>query len=284
MGQVRLHKYIADCGVFSRRKAEEAILQGRVSVNGKRIERLGVKIDPAQDAVSVDGCLVDCAGVDKVYILLNKPRGFVTTVHDPEGRKTVMDLVPETGERIYPVGRLDYLSEGLLLLTNDGEVAQKIAHPSFGIEKVYEVKVFGEISEEHLERLRKGAVLSGREVVPKSVRPIKLLRGKSWLEFRIGEGRNREVRRLCERAGLTVDKLRRVSIGALSVAGIAPGKHVFLTRSWLLKALSAREGYRSNKKSVRLKKRGYPSGRSADDKNFRRFRRESYFDTVNQLS
>ena len=282
MGQVRLHKYIADCGLTSRRKAEELILQGRVVVNGKKVTRLGVKVDGGVDAVLVDGRPVDSVGVKRVYVLLNKPRGFVTTASDPEGRKTVMDLVQDVGERIYPVGRLDYLSEGLLLLTNDGEVAQEVSHPSHGIEKVYEVKIFGEVTGAHLERLREGAFIQGKRVVPKSARVIKRLKGKTWLEFRIGEGRNREVRKICERVGLTVDKLKRVSIGALSIAGIAPGKYIFLTRAQLLKALRSREGYLSSKKSLRPKRSA--TGRSADDKNFQRFRREKYFATMEELA
>ena len=159
MSEVRLQKYIADCGITSRRKAEELIVQGRVEVNGELITELGTKVNAGRDAVVVDGNPIDINRVEKMYLLLNKPRGYVTTLNDPEGRKTVMDLVREISERIYPVGRLDYLSEGLLLLTNDGELANKIMHPSHEVVKVYEVKVFGAVNETILKKLRDGATL-----------------------------------------------------------------------------------------------------------------------------
>ena len=279
MKLMRLQKYIADCGVTSRRKAEEMILEGRVSVNGQPSRNLGVKVSHS-DAVVVDGNPIDLNQVQKLYILLNKPRGCVTTVSDPEGRKTVMDLVPEISERIYPVGRLDYLSEGLLILTNDGEMANKIMHPSHNVIKVYEVKVFGIVSEEHLNALREGYPLKGKRVRPRSVRIIKRLANKTWLEFRIGEGKNREIRKICEWAGMTVDKLRRVSLGGIHIEGIAPGNHVFLTKKQMLKCFEQEE-YFSPKKTIPVKKgRSGDSRISADARTFRRFRREVYFETL----
>ena len=143
---IRLQKAIADAGITSRRKAEEMILQGRVQVNGEKVRLLGTKVNPDHDAVVVDGDPIDMGRKENIYIVLNKPRGIITSMSDPEGRKTVMDLVQDVTERIYPVGRLDYLSEGLLLMTNDGELANNIIHPREGITKVYEVKVFGAVS------------------------------------------------------------------------------------------------------------------------------------------
>ena len=253
MKLMRLQKYIADCGVVSRRKAEELILQGRVSVNGELVKVLGTKVG-VEDTVLVDGSPIELGRIRKIYILLNKPRGCVTTVSDPEGRKTVMDLIPEISERIYPVGRLDYLSEGLLFLTNDGEMANKIMHPSHNVIKVYEVKVFGIVLEKHLKTLREGFPLGRKRVCPRSVRVIKRLASKTWLEFRIGEGKNREIRKICEWAGMTIDKLRRVSLGGIHIEGIAPGKHIFLTKRQMLKGLEGKE-YISPKKTISLKKR-----------------------------
>ena len=279
MKLMRLQKYIADCGVTSRRKAEELILQGRVCVNGELVRILGTRVG-REDAVLVDGSPIDLNQVQKIYILLNKPRGCVTTVSDPEGRKTVMDLMPEVSERIYPVGRLDYLSEGLLVLTNDGEMANRIMHPTHNVIKVYEVKVFGMVLEEHLKALREGYPLKGKRIRPRSVRVVKRLAGKTWLEFRIGEGKNREIRKICEWAGMTVDKLRRVSLGGIHIEGIAPGKYTFLTKKQMLSGLDVEE-YFSPKKTVSLKKRrGRDDRLRADARTFRRFRRDVYFETL----
>ena len=279
MKLIRLQKYIADCGVASRRKGEELILQGRVRVNGKVVRILGTKVAP-EDVVLVDGGPLDSSRTQKVYVLLNKPRGCVTTVNDPEGRKTVMDLVPEISERIYPVGRLDYLSEGLLLLTNDGEMAHKIMHPSHDVVKSYEVKVFGIVLEEHLKALREGYPLGKKRIRPRSVRVIKRLSSKTWLEFRIGDGKNREIRRMCEWAGMTVDKLRRVSLGGIHIQGIAPGKYVFLTKRQVLAGLGGGEFF-SPKKTISLKKRRKVDDRlRADARTFRRFRKDVYFETL----
>ena len=279
MKLMRLQKYIADCGVTSRRKAEELIAEGRVSVNGEVVRIPGTKV-AGEDAVLVDGTPLDLNQIQTLYVLLNKPRGYMTTVDDPEGRKTVMDLVPEISERIYPVGRLDYLSEGLLLLTNDGEMANKIMHPSHNVIKVYEVKVFGVVLEEHLKALREGYPLGKKRIRPRSVRVIKRLASKTWLEFRIGEGKNREIRRICEWAGMTVDKLRRVSLGGIHIQGIAPGKYVLLTKRQMLKGLEEEEFF-SPKKTVSVRgRRRFDSRLVADARTFRRFRKDVYFETL----
>lgn len=291
--QVRLQKFIADAGVTSRRKAEHLIIQGRVTVNGKVVTELGTKVNPHIDAVMVDGSIADLNAVNKVYLMLHKPRGVMTTLNDPEGRETVMDLVKSVSERIYPVGRLDYLSEGLLIMTNDGEVANMIMHPSFNVQKVYEVKVFGSITETILAKLRAGAQLEDGFMKPLSVRVVKQLPTKTWIEFRLNEGKNREIRRLCEHVGLTVDKLKRLAIGGLTVDGVAPGKHRILSRDELLLAIGIKENgealqtkkaeFVSKKRTIDLVKKRAQPGTIADDEAFHKFRRETYFDSLKQI-
>lgn len=290
---VRLQKFIADCGITSRRKAEDLIVQGRVKVNGIAVRELGSKVNPTIDAVEVDGKAADLGSVEKIYMVMNKPRGIMTTVSDPEGRDTVLDLCKEISERIYPVGRLDYLSEGLLLMTNDGDFANLVIHPSSEITKVYEVKVFGAVNEFLLKKLRAGVYIDGVMTKPQSVRIIKQLQTKTWLEFRINEGKNREIRRMCEASGLTVDKLKRVAIGGLTVEGIAPGSYRLVTRKSLLAAIGIDKAgnkiesaveYISSKKSVNIKKKGHQSCTAADDKAFVKFRRETYFQSIKDIA
>ncbi len=287
---IRLQKYIADCGVTSRRKAEELIAQGDVTVNGQTIAEQGVKVDPEEDVVEVNGKVIDLLTVDHVYLVMNKPRSYVTTVSDPEGRRTVMDLVP-IKTRVYPVGRLDYLSEGLLLFTNDGDLANKIMHPSFAVTKTYEVKVFGKINDVLLRKLRSGVSENGETLKPKSVRVIQHLPNKTWLEFRLEEGKNREIRRICEASGLTIDKLKRVAIGNLAVSSLAPGSWEFITKSDLLKAIGiTKDGsqrsdyteYMSTKKSIDVKKssRKQKDAKMADAAEFARYRKDEYYETL----
>ena len=293
--EIRLQKFIADCGVTSRRKAEGLITQGRVEINGQVVTELGTKVNPYTDIVMVDGALADLNAVDKVYLMLHKPRGYVTTLNDPEGRETVMDFVKEISERIYPVGRLDYLSEGLLLMTNDGEFANMIMHPKYNVQKVYEVKVFGSVTETIINKLKAGAYLEEGFVKPTSVRVIKQLPTKTWIEFRLNEGRNREIRRLCEAVGLTVDKLKRLVIGNLSVEGVAPGKFRVMSKQQMLSAIGLNEdgtlkkvlnaeGFISSKKTIDLKKKRPQPGTVADDETFQKFRRETYFDSLKQIA
>jgi len=264
MKSVRLQKYIADCGVTSRRKAEDLILLGHVRVNGIKITELGVKVNPKEDAVSVKGEAIDLLTVDHLYVVLNKPKGYMCTVDDPEGRKTVMDLCKGVSTRIYPIGRLDFNSEGLLLLTNDGDLAHKIMHPKYEVEKVYEVKVFGRVNEGILKKLRQGINTSEGKMKPHSVRIIKVLRNKTWLEFRLKEGKNREIRKICEAQHIMVDTLRRIAIGGLCIDGIKPGKFLFIQKNKLRQLIgmnkdgskSSREvKYISNKKSMKIDNR-----------------------------
>ena len=287
---MRLQKYIADCGVTSRRKAEVLISEGRVTVNNQKVTELGTKVDPTSDIISVNGEVIDLLTVDHVYMVMNKPRSYVTTVSDPEGRKTVMDLIP-VKTRVFPVGRLDYLSEGLLLFTNDGDLGHKIMHPSFEIVKTYEVKVFGKVNDIILKRLRAGTHGPDGVLKPKSVRVIEQLPNKTWLEFRLSEGKNREIRRICEDAGVTIDKLRRVAIGNLSIDGIQVGKWEYLTKAQLLKALGINKDgskrldyveYDSRKKTIDVKKssRKQKEAKFADAKEFNRYRKDEYYETI----
>ncbi|HLW57802.1 MAG TPA: pseudouridine synthase [Bacteriovoracaceae bacterium] len=291
---IRLQKVIADCGVTSRRKAEDLILAGRVKVNGVVIRELGTKVNPEEDAIQVDDQALEVGAVDKVYIVMNKPRAYMTTVSDPEGRPTVLDLIFGVKQRIFPVGRLDYLSEGLLILTNDGDLANMIMHPKYEVEKTYEVKVFGMVNEAILAKIRKGVMTEEGLLKPKSVRVIEQLPNKTWLEFRLNEGKNREIRRICEAVDLTVDKLRRVAIGGLNVASLGVGRYVFTTRKELLKALGLNEHgtkvvdrkFISPKKTLnvtKIQKIVGKTARPADDKKFHSFRKESYYETIKSM-
>lgn len=293
--EIRLQKLIADSGVCSRRKAEVLIAEGRVAVNGLVVVEMGTKVNPNIDVVSVDDKVIDQASIEKVYVLLNKPRAYVTTTMDPEGRKTVMDLVWGVPTRLYPVGRLDYLSEGLLLLTNDGDMANKIMHPRYEVTKVYEVKVFGHVNELLLEKIRKGVMTEDGLMKPKSVRMIEQLPNKTWLEFRLAEGKNREIRKICEAMDLTVDKLRRVAIEGLTIQGLPVGQFAFFTKRELLKALGMNEdGERLNnrpafvsiKKTIDTRKATKMVGktaRPADDRRYQGFRKDKYYETVRSI-
>lgn len=293
---IRLQKFIADGGICSRRAAENLIIQGRVTVNGNVVTELGTKVSPDNDVVSVDDKMVSTSAIDKVYVILNKPRACVTTLNDPEGRKTVMDYIWGMPSRIYPVGRLDYLSEGLLLLTNDGEMANRIMHPRYEVTKVYEVKVFGHVNETLLSKVRKGVMTEDGLMKPLSVRIIEQLPNKTWLEFRLNEGKNREIRKICEAMELTVDKLRRVAIEGLTIQGLGVGSFTFVTKKDLLKALGMDEAgnrierlrpkFVSAKKTVAVRKAEKMVGktaRSADDRKHQVFRKANYYATVQSI-
>ena len=226
----RLQKLIAGQGITSRRKAEELITSGRVSVNGQIVSQLGAKADIDKDHIRVDGKLLHGRSRE-IYIMLNKPRGYVSTVSDPEGRPTVMDLVKAAGTRVYPVGRLDYLSEGLLLLTNDGELAYKLTRASSGIPKTYLVKVSGRPAEALIAKLRGGVMIGGQQPGPRLRRvktapaKIRLIKeaDNPWYEVTLIEGRNRQIRRMFEEIGHHVEKIRRVGYGPLKL-DVPPGE------------------------------------------------------------
>ncbi len=220
----RLQKILSAAGVASRRAAERLIVDGRVSVNGSVVRELGSRAHAEADDIRVDGRRISAPR--RIYLLLNKPRGVVTTRFDPQGRPTVLDLVPGPREYVYPVGRLDYDSEGLLLLTNDGELAARLMHPRHQVDRVYEAQVRGAPNEADLRRLARGVVIDGRKTAPATVR----LRGArkeddapATLEITIHEGRSRQVRKMCLAIGHPVLRLRRIRIGPISDASLKPG-------------------------------------------------------------
>jgi len=212
----RLQKILSQAGVASRRASEQLMLEGRVTVNGVTISELGTKADPATDDIRVDGRRVKIA-VRHRYLLLNKPRGYVTTRSDPERRATVLDLLKGVKEYVYPVGRLDYETEVLLLLTNDGDLAARLTHPSHEVPRVYEARVLGIPDEHDMQRLSRGLVIDGRRTAPAEVRLLPQRRDQSdaTLVITLREGRNRQVRDMCDAIGHPVEHLKRVAIGAL---------------------------------------------------------------------
>lgn len=224
----RLQKILGNAGVASRRAAEEMIRAGRVSVDGVVVTQLGSKYDAGQHEIMVDGARI--AGKEKrVYILLNKPQGYLSTARDDRGRKTVLDLLPDFSVRLYPVGRLDADTEGLLLITNDGEITQGLLHPRFEIDKVYHAEVEGTITEEGLTRLRNGILLEDGRTAPACVRILRKEEGRTWIEAIIHEGRNRQVRRMFAAIGCRVCALRRVRFAMLTLRGLACGAFRHLT-------------------------------------------------------
>lgn len=234
MAEERLQKIIARAGFASRREAEEMIRGGRVTVNGRVVSELGSKADAATDHVKVDGKLITRPETRR-YILLNKPKEVMTTVDDPQGRTTVLDLVRGVKERLFPVGRLDYHSEGLILLTNDGELAFRVAHPSQGSVKTYHVKVRGVPAERLVEKLERGITIEGKRTLPCEIRRLRTTgksdeEGNSWYEVKLREGRTQQIRKMFKAVGHPVTKLKRVAIGSLSDPRLAAGQWRELTR------------------------------------------------------
>lgn len=228
MEKIRIQKIMSDAGFCSRRKAEELISQGRVKLNGRPV-KLGDKAD-SKALITVDGERIYIPRKkNMVYIMLNKPRGYVTTVSDELDRKCVMDLFDDLEERVYPVGRLDKNSEGLLLFTNDGEFANNIMHPSRHISKTYRVTVRPDISDEQLVRLSEGVEIDGKKTLPANVVVKDKEAGRVVLLITIKEGRNRQIRKMCEAVGLEVARLRRISIGPLKLGMLKPGAYRNLT-------------------------------------------------------
>jgi 23S rRNA pseudouridine2605 synthase len=233
----RLQKVLSQAGVASRRASEKLIAEGRVTVNGQTVREMGTKADPAVDDIRLDGRRIKGAERHR-YILLNKPAGYVSTRSDPQRRRTVLDLLAGVREYIYPVGRLDYDTEGLLLLTNDGDLAARLTHPRHGIERTYEARVAGMPDQDAIDRLRRGIPLDGRRTLPANVvllnkAPATRLAGRRQPEgvllITIREGRNRQVRRMCEAVGHPVKKLARKRIGPLTDRRLKPGEWRELT-------------------------------------------------------
>lgn len=235
--EVRLQKFMAEQGIASRRKSEDLIRTGKVKVNG-HIAVIGQKINPKKDLVTVGKQkIVPPKTRNMIYIMLNKPRGYVTTVSDEYDRKTVMDLIPDIKERIYPVGRLDKDSEGLLIMTNDGSFTNCLTHPSRGLAKVYRVTVRPAVDDEILYNLRNGIVIDGRKTAPADVTVLTEEENRVVLEFVLHEGRNREIRKMCESQGLEVARLKRTAVGSLKLGVLPQGKYRELTEQEVKKLL-----------------------------------------------
>ncbi len=228
MAKQRLQKVLAAAGVDSRRNCEELILSGIVRVNRKIVDKLPAFVDPQQDVITVDGKTIRPA--QKVYFLLNKPKGVVCTSNDPQGRKTAIDLI-QTRERIFCVGRLDTETTGIIILTNDSELANRLAHPRYGLSKTYVVGVRGQITGEQVEKIKKGIWLSEGKTGPASVKILRRGHTESLIEVTIGQGLNRQVRRMLAKVGLPVKTLARTRIGKIDARGLGVGKFRLLTRA-----------------------------------------------------
>jgi len=226
--QERLQKILARAGIASRRKAEELIREGKVRVDGRVVREMGTQVDPATQKIECEGVPVT-SSEKKIYILLHKPVGFLSTVHDPHGRPIVTDLLQDIKERIYPVGRLDLDTEGALLLTNDGELAQKILHPSHEVNKTYEAQVKGKPGKQKLATLARGIVIDGKKTWPAHLQVLQTEAQTTTLRIVIHEGRKRQVRRMFEAIGHPVLELKRTAYGKLELGKLAPGKFRFLT-------------------------------------------------------
>ncbi len=225
----RLQKIIAQAGLASRREAEKMIAEGRVVLNGAIVSEAGTKADPAKDHIRVDGKLLKKPS-RKVYLMLNKPKRCITTRSDPEGRQTVMDLITGVKERVSPVGRLDYDTEGLLLLSNDGDLANALMHPKNEIEKTYWAKVRGQMSEATLLKVARGGIsLPTGKTAPCKIRPLHKTQENGWVELILHEGKKREIRRVLERVGHPVVKLKRIAYAFLKLRGLASGSYRHLT-------------------------------------------------------
>ena len=237
MEQIRIQKYFTDCGVLSRRAAEAAIDGGEITVNGAPA-LIGQKIDPEKDIIKYRGRVIRPTYREDSDYMLNKPRGYVTTMSDERGRKCVAELVADVEERVYPVGRLDRDSEGMLLFTNDGDFANKIMHPKKDIYKVYRVTVRPAVTDEMLQQFEEGMMLDGRKTAPAEVRVITRQEGRVVLEILLREGRNRQIRRMCEMLGLEVARLRRTAIGGVKMGMLKKGDWRDLTQDEVKKLMA----------------------------------------------
>ena len=227
MEKVRLQKYIADSGLMSRRAAEKEIEMGNVSVNG-HVATLGTKVDPRNDNVTFKGKKIRYEKPEYIYIMMNKPRGYLSSTSDDRERKCVTDLLDGVSARVYPVGRLDLISEGMLILTNDGELKNRLTHPSHSVPKVYRVKVGGNVSDEQYEILTSALIIDDYKIKPVDVVVSESDESGTVLKMTLHEGRNRQIRKMCEQAGLTVKRLSRISIGNLKLDGLPVGKWRYL--------------------------------------------------------
>ena len=244
MEKIRLQKYMADAGIMSRRAAEEEIKNGNVSING-HVAELGQKVDPRNDIISYRGKRIRYEKKEYTYIMMNKPRGYLCSTTDDRGRKCVTDLLDGVDARVYPVGRLDLVSEGILLLTDDGELKNRLTHPKHTIGKVYRVKVAGKVSDEQMEILTSALVIDDYKIQPIAVSVSSEDESGTVLKMTLFEGRNRQIRKMCEAAGLTVKRLSRISIGNLKLDGLPVGKWRYLEQhevDYLYKATKETNG------------------------------------------
>lgn len=225
----RLQKVMAELGVASRRKCEDLILQGKVSVNGQIITELGTKVDKQSAIILVEGTQITNK-IKKVYILLNKPIGYITSAKDQFDRPTVIDLISEINVRLYPVGRLDYDTEGLLILTNDGDLTFKITHPSHHVTKTYTALVDGRVPQEAIEIFEKGVVIEDYKTAPAKLEILKYINDDTLINITIHEGKNRQVRKMCEAIGHPILRLKRISIGNLKLGDLSTGHYRHLTK------------------------------------------------------
>ena len=230
MEKIRLQKFFTDNKIMSRRSAEKVIEAGNVKVNGV-IAHLGDKVDPENDEVEYNGKVIKNNTSSKKYIMLNKPLGYVTTTSDEKGRETVLSLVSDVGERVYPVGRLDMYSEGLLILTNYGEMTNRLTHPKNHMPKTYSVVIKGELSHDALHMLNSPMEIDGYKLKPVKVRVVSVKNGNTNTLFTLNEGRNRQIRKMCEKCGLTIMRLTRISIGKLKLGELERGKYRYLTKN-----------------------------------------------------
>ena len=229
--QIRIQKFFTDCGILSRRAAEEEIKAGRVKINGT-VAEVGQKIDPTHDRVEYRGRVIEATQKPRfTYVMLNKPRGYLSTVTDDRGRHCVTELVADTGVRLYPVGRLDMDSEGLLLLTNDGELTNRLTHPKHEIPKIYHVKIQGTVTAEQIKALSKPMDIDGYTILPVKTELVSVKDDTSTLRMTLFEGRNRQIRKMCETQSLQILRLCRVAIGEVKLGNLAPGKWRYLTRT-----------------------------------------------------
>ena len=243
MQPIRLQKFIADSGLMSRRAAEEEIKNGNVSVNG-HVAELGMKIDPKNDVVSYRNKRIVYQKREYTYIMINKPRGYLSSTSDDRGRKCVTELLDGVEARLYPVGRLDLISEGMLLMTDDGELKNRLTHPRYSLSKLYRVKVGGTVDSEQLERLSSPMIIDDYEIKPVQVMLGETDESGTVLKMTLTEGRNRQIRKMCEQVGLTVKRLSRVSIGNLKLNGLPVGKWRYLSPEevdYLYKATKTRK-------------------------------------------
>ena len=230
MEKIRLQKFFTDQKIMSRRSAEKVIEAGNVKINGKTA-KLGDKVDPENDTVEFNGKIIEKTALSKRYIMLNKPIGYVSTVSDEKGRKCVSDLVKDVGERVYPVGRLDMFSDGLLIMTNDGELANRLTHPKNGVTKKYSVLIKGEISPDKLRMLTSSMDIDGYKIRPVGVHIVSVRDGNTNAIFTLHEDRNRQIRKMCEKCSLTVMRLTRIAIGSLKLGDLERGKWRELTEA-----------------------------------------------------